>query len=80
MNEDNATVAATAASIEAAFSGRWGVWRSDTGWWWAARRQALTARQLNAGAAPYLQASSPGELTDRIRAQEQLLASHPEGD
>jgi hypothetical protein len=32
-----------ATAIEALFGGQWGVWRSDTGWWWAARTHALTA-------------------------------------
>jgi hypothetical protein len=41
MSDDNATVAATAAAIEAA---------------------------------------DPGELSDRIQAQEQLLSGQPEGD
>lgn len=80
MSDDNATVAATAAAIEAAFGGRWGVWLSDTGWGWAARRNVLTAAQLGAGAVPFVQAADPGELADRIQAQEQLLSGQPEGD
>lgn len=80
MSDDNATIAATAAAIEAAFGSRWGVWLSDTGWWWAARRNALTAAQRGAGAVPFVQAADPGELTDRIQAQEQRLSGQPEGD
>jgi hypothetical protein len=58
-----------ATAIEALFGGQWGVWRSDTGWWWAARRHALTADDLAAGCVPYLQAHSPEDLTEQIRRQ-----------
>jgi hypothetical protein len=64
--------AATAKAIEADFGGRWGVWLSDTGRWWAARTGALTSDQLNAGCVPFIQASNPDELTERIRQQDSL--------
>jgi hypothetical protein len=67
-------ITATVAAIEAAFAGRWGVWVSDTGWWWATRTAALTADELAAGCVPHLHADNPDELTDRIRHQEHL---HP---
>jgi hypothetical protein len=46
MDDFDSTVAATA---EAGFDGRWGIWLSDTGQWWAARRQALSAEEMAAG-------------------------------
>jgi hypothetical protein len=81
MDDSDSTVAATAARIEAQFGDRWGIWLSDTGQWWAARRQALTAEDLAAGCVPYLQADSPDELRDRIRDEEALTLrriTHPE--
>jgi hypothetical protein len=78
MNE-NANLAATVAAIEMAFDGRWGVWLSETGWWWAARTRALTARQLAVGCVPFVQADNPGELTERIRQQDRLANPPPEG-
>jgi hypothetical protein len=70
MDESDSNVAATAAGIDAKFDGRWGIWLSDTGRWWAARRQPLSAEDLAAGRVPYLQADSPDELTDRIKDEE----------
>ena len=72
MDDSDSTVAATAAGIEAEFSGRWGIWLSDTGQWWAARRQTLSSEGLAAGCVPYLQADGPDELSDRIRDEEAL--------
>jgi len=65
---------ADALAIEAAFGGRWRAWLSDTGRWWAARADPLTAADLTAGCLPLLNAASPGELTQLIHAQEEL---HP---
>jgi len=67
-------ITATVTAIEAAFADRWGVWVSDTGWWWATRTRALTADELAAGCVPHLHADNPDELTERIRHQEHL---HP---
>jgi hypothetical protein len=72
MDDSDPTVAATATGIEAEFGNRWGVWLSDTGQWWAARRQALSSEDLAAGCVPYLQAGNPDELKDRIRDEETL--------
>jgi hypothetical protein len=74
MDDFDPTLAGTAAGIEAQFDGRWGVWLSDTGQWWAARTQALTASELAAGCVPYLQASSPGDLRERIKDEEALAS------
>jgi hypothetical protein len=70
--EHHQATAATAEAIEAGFGGRWGVWLSDTGRWWAARTRALTSDQLNAGCVPFIQADNPDELTERIRQQDRL--------
>jgi hypothetical protein len=75
MSDKHANLPATVAAIEATFGGRWGVWFSDTGWWWAARTQALTASELSAGCIPFIQADNAGELTERIREQERLQQS-----
>lgn len=64
-----------AAAIEAD-NERWRVWLSDTRTWWAARKDALTADELGAGAVPFLQADDLDELRQKIEAEEQLTA-HP---
>jgi hypothetical protein len=76
MDDFDSTVSTTAAGIEAEFDGRWGAWLSDTGQWWAARRQALSAEDLAAGCVPYLQANSPDDLRERIRDEEALTMRH----
>ena len=35
MNNTDTSHDHTAALLEAAFGGRWGIWLSDTGHWWA---------------------------------------------
>ena len=70
--ERHQTITATAEAIEADFDGRWGVWLSDTGRWWAARTIVLTSAQLNAGCVPFIQADNPDELTECIREQDRL--------
>lgn len=73
MSEEyHQTTTATAEGIEAEFGGRWGVWLSDTGRWWATRTGPLTSGQLNAGCVPFIQADNPDELTERIRDQDRL--------
>jgi hypothetical protein len=62
----------TAALLEAAFDERWGIWLSDTGHWWATRREPLNANALNAGCVSFLRAGNPDELTGQIREQEEL--------
>jgi hypothetical protein len=68
----------TGADIETACSERWAVWQSDTGQWWAARTQPLTASQLTAGCVPFLRAATPEELTQAI-SQEERLTDPSEG-
>jgi hypothetical protein len=60
----------TLETLDAAFGGRWGIWLSDTGRWWAARRAALSAAELAAGCVPFVRADTPHQLADRIQAQE----------
>jgi hypothetical protein len=62
----------SAEDIEAACDGRWGIWQSDTGQWWAARTQPLTADQLTAGSVSFLRAATPGELMQAISDEERL--------
>ena len=64
----------TAETLEAAFGGRWGIWLSDTGRWWASHRAALTAADLTAGCVPFVRADTSSQLVERIQAQEELLA------
>lgn len=73
MSDDDPSVAATVETIEATFPGRWGVWLSDTGWWWATRTDALTAEELSAGCVPFVHADNPDELTELISQQEHLF-------
>jgi hypothetical protein len=70
--EHHQATTATAEAIEASFGGRWGVWLSDTGRWWAARTSSLTSAQINVGCVPFIEADTPAELTDRIREQDRL--------
>ncbi len=62
----------TMETLEAAFGGRWGIWLSDTGRWWAARRAALTGPELSAGCVPFLRADTPGQLAERMQTQDQI--------
>jgi hypothetical protein len=70
--EQHQTTTATAEAIESDFGGRWGVWLSDTGRWWATRTSPLTSAELNAGCVPFIEADNPDELTERIRQQDRL--------
>jgi hypothetical protein len=76
MSDEHQTTTATAEAIEADFGGRWGIWLSDTGRWWAARTSTLTSAQLNTGCVPFVQADNPAGLTERIREQDR----HSQGE
>jgi hypothetical protein len=67
---DQFAASCTLESLEAAFGGRWGIWLSDTGRWWAARRAALSAAESSAGCVPFLRADTPDQLAERIQSQE----------
>lgn len=73
MSEQPTAVTETVEALEAAVGGRWGVWLSDTGWWWAARTQTLTAAELAAGCLHFIHADNPDELAESIRQQDQLI-------
>ena len=73
MNNQPTAVTETVEKLEAASHGRWGIWLSDTGWWWAARTQTLTAAELAAGCLHFIHADDPDELAERIRQQDQLI-------
>jgi len=60
----------TQEALDAAFGVRWGIWLSDTGRWWAARRSALSGAELAAGCVPFVRADTAGQLADRIQDQE----------
>jgi hypothetical protein len=72
MGEQHDGLPATIAAIEVVFDGRWGVWLSDTGWWWATRNDVLTAGELATGCVPFIHADNPDELIERIHQQDQL--------
>lgn len=73
MTDQPTAVTETVEALEAATNGRWGIWLSDTGWWWAARTQTLTAAELAAGCLHFIHADDPDELAERIRQQDQLI-------
>jgi hypothetical protein len=73
MNEHTASTS-TMEKLEAAFDGRWGIWLSDTGRWWAARRSALSSAELSAGCVPFLRADGPSQLAERIQSQEEMAS------
>jgi|HubBroStandDraft_6_1064221.scaffolds.fasta_scaffold901356_2 hypothetical protein len=62
----------TTEALESAFGDRWGIWVSDTGRWWASRRQALTATQTSAGCKPFIHAATAEELAAHLRDQARL--------
>jgi hypothetical protein len=79
MNDPDGSLSVPAAAIEASFDGRWAIWLSDTGWWWATRTRALTSMEVSAGCVPHLQADSLEELAERI-CQQDGLAERAAGD
>jgi len=70
MNDQFTTC--TIETLEAAFGRRWGIWLSETGRWWAARRAALSAAELSAGCVPFLRAETAFQLGEGIEAQEEI--------
>lgn len=61
-----------AADIETQFPS-WGVWRSDTGAWWASLRTSLTLDQIEAGCSPFVRADDADELTRMLADRERLM-------
>ncbi len=70
MDATPTSITAIVDAMETACNGRWSIWLSDTGRWWAARNRVLDAAALNAGCVPFLRADSHGELAGRIREQD----------
>jgi hypothetical protein len=78
MNDTQASAAVTAEAIETALGGRWGVWLSGTGRWWATRREKPSASGLDAAGVLLVRADDPDQLRTRIREQEALSErTHP---
>lgn len=78
MSDQDPSVTATVAEIEAAAAGRWIAWLSDTDWWWASRTRTLTALELSAGCTQYIHADNPRELSERVRHQDVLYPNTSE--
>jgi hypothetical protein len=78
MDQTPASITATVTALENEYDGRWWVWLSDTGRWWASRRDSLSAGDLAAGCVPFLRADTPDELAERIEEQEALCPPAPE--
>jgi hypothetical protein len=78
MDHIQPSITSTVEALEATFGGRWGIWLSDTGMWWASRRDSLSSADLAAGGVPFLRADTPDGLTERIQEQEVLC--QPERD
>lgn len=75
MDDRYDPIASVGRELEAEFGDRWDVWLSDTGRWWAARRNAMSAAELGARCVHFLRAADPTELARLVRAQEELSAS-----
>jgi hypothetical protein len=73
--QDMRASAAAAEAIEAAFDGRWGIWLSGTGRWWAARQEAPGGPGPDADGVLLVRADDPVQLKARILEQEAM----PEG-
>ena len=72
MNATPTSITAIVEAMETASDGRWSIWLSDTGRWWAARTRVLAAEALNAGCVPFLRADNNGELAERMREQDAI--------
>jgi hypothetical protein len=62
--------AVTTDAIETAFEGRWGIWLSYTGRWWAARHDGPNPGGLGAPGVLLVRADDPDQLKARIQEQE----------
>lgn len=79
MGDIPSEITATTDAIEAAFGGRWGIWLSDTGYWWASYRGTLTAAEVKAGRVPFVRAETAQVLISLVQAQEDLTPQRPVG-
>ncbi|MEU8800525.1 hypothetical protein [Spirillospora sp. NPDC048819] len=65
-----------AAALEERFP-TWWVWVSDTGAWWASRRDQLTFADVNAGLVSWLRADTSDDLAVLLCEQNGLSAANP---
>ncbi len=65
-----------AAGLSQEFPG-WALGLTETGRWWAFRRDVLSATDQAAGCVPFLHADGPEDLAARLRAQEALRPWQP---
>jgi hypothetical protein len=79
MDQTQPSITSTVEAMETVFDGRWGIWLSDTGRWWASRRDSLSAADLGAGCVPFLRADTADELAERIQEQEALCPPESAG-
>lgn len=80
MDATPTSITAIVEAMETACNGRWSIWLSDTGRWWAARNRVLAAEAFNAGCVPFLRADNHRELAGQIREQDALdSAIRPDG-
>lgn len=64
--------AVTVDAIATAFDGRWGIWLSGTGRWWAARQEGPSAAGPGTAGVLLVRADDPDQLRARIQEQEAL--------
>jgi hypothetical protein len=57
-------------AIETAFDGRWGIWLSYTGRWWAARHDGPNPGNPGTPGVLLVRADDPDQLKARIQEQE----------
>ena len=60
----------TAEAIEAEFGGRWGIWLSGAGRWWAVRHEERSAVGPGAAGVLPVRADDPDQLKARIQERE----------
>jgi hypothetical protein len=76
MDNTRFATALTADAIATAFDGRWGIWLSGTGRWWAARQEGPSAAGQATAGVQLVRADDPDQLRARIQEREAL----PRGD
>jgi hypothetical protein len=77
MSNAGSASAVTAEAIETAFDGRWGIWLSCTGRWWAKRQDGPSVTGPDTAGVLLVRADDPDQLRARIQEQESLPARTP---